>query len=34
MDNAVCYVWKITGGAAKFKEKAKKKGLRIVDVLN
>ena len=33
-DIAVCYVWKITGGAAKFKEKAKKKGLRIVDVLN
>lgn len=33
-DVAVCYVWKITGGAAKFREKAKKKGLRIVDVLN
>ena len=33
-DVAVCYVWKITGGAAKFKEKAKKKGLRIIDVLN
>lgn len=31
---AVCYVHKITGGAAKFREKAKKKGLRIVDVLN
>ena len=31
---AVCYVYKITGGAAKFREKAKKKGLRIVDVLN
>ena len=29
---AVCYVWKITGGAAKFKEKAKKKGLKIIDV--
>ena len=33
-DIAVFYVWKITGGAAKFKEKAKKKGLRIIDVLN
>ena len=33
-DIAVCYVWKVTGGAAKFKEKAKKKGLRIIDVLN
>ena len=31
-DIAVCYVWKITGGAAKFKEKAKKKGLKIIDV--
>ena len=29
---AVCYVYKITGGAAKFKEKAKKKWLRIIDV--
>ena len=33
-DVAVCYVHKITGGAAKCREKAKKKGLRIVDVLN
>ena len=33
-DYAVCYVHKITGGAAKFKDKAKKKGLRIIDVLN
>ena len=33
-DVAVCYVWKITGGSANFKEKAKKKGLRIIDVLN
>ena len=33
-DVAVCYVWKITGGAAKFKEKAEKNGLRIIDVLN
>ena len=31
---AVCYVHKITGGAAKFREKAEKKGLRIIDVLN
>ena len=31
-DIAVCYVWKITGGAAKFREKAEKKGLRVVDV--
>ena len=30
---AVCYVYKITGGAAKFREKAEKKGLQIVDVL-
>ena len=30
---AVCYVYKITGGAAKFREKAEKKGLRIMDVL-
>ena len=32
-DYAVCYVHKITGGAAKFREKAEKKGLEIVDVL-
>ena len=31
---AVCYVYKVTGGAAKFREKAEKKGLRIIDVLN
>ena len=31
-DIAVCYVWKITGGAAKFKQKAKKNGLKIIDV--
>ena len=30
---AICYVYKITGGAAKFREKAEKKGLQIVDVL-
>ena len=30
---AVCYVHKITGGAAKFREKAEKKGLKVVDVL-
>ena len=30
---AVCYVHKITGGAAKFREKAKKKGLKICDLL-
>ena len=29
---AVCYVYKITGGAAKFREKAEKNGLRVVDV--
>ena len=29
---AICYVHKITGGAAKFREKAEKKGLRIIDV--
>ena len=29
---AVCYVHKITGGAAKFREKAEKKGLQIIDV--
>ena len=32
-DYAVCYVYKITGGAAKFREKAEKKGLRIINVL-
>ena len=31
-DYAVCYVHKITGGAAKFREKAEKKGLRVVDI--
>lgn len=31
-DFAVCYVYKITGGAAKFREKAEKKGLRIIDI--
>ena len=31
---AVCYVYKITGGAAKFREKAEEKGLQIIDVLN
>ena len=30
----VCYVHKITGGAAKFSEKAEKKGLQRIDVLN
>lgn len=30
----VCYVYKITGGAAKFREKAKKRKLRIIDVLS
>lgn len=29
---AVCYVHKITGGAAKFREKAEKKELRIIDI--
>ena len=29
---AICYVYKITGGAAKFREKAEKKGLQIIDV--
>ena len=29
---AVCYVHKITGGAGKFREKAEKKGLRVIDV--
>ena len=28
----VCYVHKITGGAGKFREKAEKKGLRVIDV--
>ena len=28
----VCYVYKITGGAAKFREKAEKKGLKVIDV--
>lgn len=30
---AVCYVHKITGSAAKFREKAEKKELRIIEVL-
>ena len=30
---AICYVYKITGGAAKFREKAEKKGLQVVNVL-
>ena len=29
---AVCYVHKITGGASKFREKAEKKGLKIICV--
>ena len=33
-DYAVCYVHKITGGAAKFREKAEKRGLQIIDVVN
>ena len=33
-DFAVCYVHKITGVAAKFREKAEKKGLQIIDVLS
>ena len=33
-DFAVCYVHKITGGAAKFREKAEKRRLQIIDVLN
>ena len=33
-DFAVCYVYKVTGGAAKFKEKCVKKGLEIIDVWN
>ena len=28
------YVHKITGGAAKFREKAEKKGLQIIDILS
>ena len=32
-DVAVCYVYKVTDGAAKFREKAEKKGLRIINVL-
>ena len=31
-DIAVCYVWKVTGGAAKFREKSVKKGLRVIDL--
>ena len=31
---AVCYVHKITGSAAKFRDKAEKKGLRAIDVQN
>ena len=31
-DYAVCYVHKITGGAAKFREKAERKGLKVIDV--
>ena len=30
----VCYVHKIMGGAAKFREKAEKRGLQIIDVLS
>ena len=30
---AICYVYKIMGGAAKFREKAEKKGLLIIDLL-
>ena len=30
---AVCYVYKVTGGAEKFREKAGKKRLRVIDVL-
>ena len=29
---AICYVHKITGGAAKFREKAERKGLKVIDV--
>ena len=31
---AVCYVHKITGGAAKFREKAEKRKLQIIDVVD
>ncbi len=31
-DFAVCYVYKVTGGAAKFREKAEKRKLQIIDV--
>lgn len=31
---AMYYVYKITGGAAKFREKAGNKGLRVIDVLD
>ena len=30
----VCYVHKITGGAVKFREKAEKKGLQVINILN
>ena len=30
---AVCYVHKITGGAAKFRDKAEKNRLRVIDIL-
>lgn len=33
-DFAVCYVYKITGGAAKFREKAEERKLQIIDVQN
>ena len=29
---AVCYVYKITGGAAKFREKAEKRKLQVIDL--
>ena len=31
-DVVVCYVYKVTGGAAKFREKVGKKGIRVIDV--
>ena len=31
---AVCYVHIITGGASKFREKAEKKGIKVIDVLS
>ena len=31
-DISICYVYKTTGGAAKFKGKAEKKGLRIISL--